>query len=175
MLSTGHKAWLSLGSNLPKRREHLARAVSSLRKHFHLNALSSIWESPPIGHIKQGNFLNAALTFQSPHSPQDTLAILLKIERENGRERGTPWGPRRIDLDLLLFDNRTIEEDGLSLPHPEMTQRIFVLKPLEEIDAKLLLKGKNLKHWIKACPAPTIRQVATFPPPSLTPLPPYTK
>ncbi|MFM9996026.1 MAG: 2-amino-4-hydroxy-6-hydroxymethyldihydropteridine diphosphokinase [Phycisphaerales bacterium] len=125
---------IALGSNLGDRRAHLDGAVAALRSltATWVVAVSPYLETAPVGPVAQGNFLNAAATLTTTLSPQRLLTHLHSIERLRGRDRaGTPrWGPRTLDLDLLLFGDRVIDEPGLTVPHPRMHERLFVLEPL---------------------------------------------
>lgn len=132
-------AYIALGSNLGDRDRHIAEALQSLARlpgTFVLR-VSSMHETAPVGGpAGQGPFLNAAAELQTRLSPADLLAEMLRIERDAGRDRSQDavrWGPRPLDLDLLFYDSLTLDEDGLTLPHPRMHERAFVLAPLNEI------------------------------------------
>lgn len=131
-------ATIALGSNLGDRKEHLAAGLRGLAstKGISLSALSRVYETEPVGPAGQGPYLNAVVRVATDLSPRALLERLLEIELHAGRERGQRrWGPRTLDLDLLLFGDRVIEEDGLSVPHPRLAERFFVLAPLCDIAA----------------------------------------
>lgn len=129
-------ACIALGSNLGDRRGALDGAIAALRRHpaIVVRRVSSWIETDPVGGPPgQGRYLNGAAVVETTLSPQELLDAMLAIEREFGRVRQTPAGPRTLDLDLLLYDDRVIEEPGLVVPHPRMVGRRFVLGPLAEI------------------------------------------
>jgi 2-amino-4-hydroxy-6-hydroxymethyldihydropteridine diphosphokinase len=128
-----HTAYLSLGSNVGDRENNLREAVARLHETGQVIRVSSYYETRPMEVTEQPWFLNCALELQTPLTPVVLLQTLLKIERAMGRERTQAKGPRNIDLDLLLFDDETLHTSELSLPHPAMHARRFVLVPLAEI------------------------------------------
>ena len=95
-------------------------------------SVSSVYETAPIGGPEQGSFLNAVVAIDTAHTPHGLLCELLAIERSRGRVRETRWGPRTLDLDVILWDRRRISTSGLTVPHPRMAERRFVLEPLLE-------------------------------------------
>jgi 2-amino-4-hydroxy-6-hydroxymethyldihydropteridine diphosphokinase len=131
------RAYIALGSNLGDRRDNLERALALLRARAGVvvTAVSSFIETEPVGGPPQGRFLNAAAALETALSPHDLLAMLLDIEQQLGRVRAERWGPRVIDLDLLLCGNEVAADPDLTLPHPRMHERRFVLEPLAEIAA----------------------------------------
>ena len=138
------RAYVGLGSNLGDRGGTLARAVGLLgeRPGVEVVATSSILETDPVGYLEQPAFLNAVVAVETSLSPAEILAALLDIERELGRTREGPrYGPRTIDLDLLLVVGVTIDEPGLTLPHPRLHERAFALEPLAELDPLLVVPG----------------------------------
>ncbi|GEM88583.1 2-amino-4-hydroxy-6-hydroxymethyldihydropteridine diphosphokinase [Oceanithermus desulfurans] len=132
---TAARALVALGSNLGDRAGHLLGAVAALSRlqGFELSALSPIYETEPVGPADQPPYLNAVLVGRSALEPEALLAALLEIERAHGRVRRECWGPRTLDLDLLDFGGRVLERPGLSLPHPRLHERAFVLVPLAEV------------------------------------------
>ena len=134
--------YLGLGSNVGERVEHLRGAVQALPEHgVAVEAVSSLYETEPVGEItEQPDFLNAAVRIQSELEPGDLLAVCKAIEAEHGRMFGAPrHGPRPLDIDLLLLGDLQLETDELTVPHPELTRRRFVLEPLLELDPALEL------------------------------------
>jgi 2-amino-4-hydroxy-6-hydroxymethyldihydropteridine diphosphokinase len=128
-------AYIALGSNLGNRAEALSSAVGHLRSLGRVLAQSSLYETEPVGYHHQPAFLNAVVALETQLEPLPLLRGLLAIERELGRDRsqGPLKGPRTLDLDLLLMGDRIVAGEELSLPHPALTQRRFVLAPLAEI------------------------------------------
>jgi 2-amino-4-hydroxy-6-hydroxymethyldihydropteridine diphosphokinase len=133
-------AYVGIGSNLGDR-ERLVRRAAEL---IGAVRLSTVIETEPWGHEDQPMFLNAVAELETPLTARQLLDHLLDVERRLGRERvGPQWGPRTIDLDLLLFGDEAIEEPGLVVPHPRLTEREFVLKPLVELVPTLKIPGKG--------------------------------
>jgi 2-amino-4-hydroxy-6-hydroxymethyldihydropteridine diphosphokinase len=132
-----HVAYLGLGSNLGDRAMHLRSAVDGLASlpSTRVVALSDFLETEPVGPVPQGPFLNAAAALETALAPRELLAHIHAIERERGRERGAEqrWGPRTLDIDILLYDDLVIDEPGLTIPHPRMHERLFALEPLASI------------------------------------------
>lgn len=137
-------AFIGLGSNLGERERHLEAALDRLRASdgVRVLAVSSIRETEPVGYVEQGRFLNAAVKVETTLAPSDLLALLLAIERELGRVRDGPrFGPRTLDLDLLLYGDERLEGPDLTLPHPRLAERAFVLEPLAELEPGLEIPG----------------------------------
>jgi 2-amino-4-hydroxy-6-hydroxymethyldihydropteridine diphosphokinase len=134
--------YLGLGSNVGDRRAHLQAAVRELPAHgVQVLASSSVYETEPVGLVlDQREFYNACLRVETAHGPVELLDACKAVERSLGREPGgIRHGPRPIDVDLLLLDDERFESDRLTLPHPEVTSRRFVLVPLLELDSELAL------------------------------------
>ena len=128
--------YLGLGSNLGDRLDNLSRAVDELeRRGVRLVRSSRVYETEPIGGPEQPDYLNAVIEIATELEPNDLLRVCLEVETELGRERGERWGPRTIDIDLLTYGGREIDELDLMVPHPRMHERAFVLVPLLELDA----------------------------------------
>ena len=151
MTRTGY---LGLGSNVGDRAEHLLAAVRLLREEgVQVDAVSSLYETEPVGEIlDQPDFLNAAVRIRTDLEPEQLLDLCKAIELEQGRMFGGPrHGPRSLDIDLLLLGDLELETERLTLPHPELTSRRFVLAPLLELDPKLELpNGTRLADAIEA-------------------------
>ena len=147
------RAFVGLGSNLGDREGHLRKAVEALAAHgLPPVAVSAVYESEPLG-PPQPDYLNAAAEVSTSLSARELLEALKRVEEEVGRTPTERWGPREIDLDLLLFDDETLEEPGLTVPHPELTKRSFVLVPLLEIDPDLELpSGEPLSAFCERNP-----------------------
>lgn len=137
------RVFVGIGSNLDDRDAYLDMARRRLEQmaRTRLVAFSGVYETDPVGPIPQGRFLNAAAELQTDLDPVTLLRSLTKIETESGRPIGgerVKWGPRTLDLDILLYDQRVISSDDLVVPHPMMHERWFVLKPLCDIDTGVL-------------------------------------
>jgi 2-amino-4-hydroxy-6-hydroxymethyldihydropteridine diphosphokinase len=130
------RAYLGLGANLGDRLATLQRAVGLLDgEGVHASASSRVWETDPVGgEAGQPRFLNAVVRVRTELSPQDLLAACHRVEAALGRVRNERWGPRTIDLDVLLYDDVTMTDPELTIPHPRMAERLFVVLPLLDID-----------------------------------------
>lgn len=128
-------AYIALGSNLGNRGEHLRLAIAALKQLGEVDAVSSFYETAPVGAVPQPDFLNAVAELRTELQPEKLLTALLRIEQQQGRDRSTapPKGPRTLDLDLLSYGDLVIETPTLTLPHPALHERRFVLAPLVEI------------------------------------------
>ncbi len=129
------RAFIALGSNLGDRAGYLLSAVVALAslEATRIVRLSRIYETAPVGPLEQGPYLNAVLEVDTDLPPETLMQALLAIEAEHGRMRTVRYGPRTLDLDLLLYEDLVLDRPGLTLPHPRMHQRAFVLVPLAEI------------------------------------------
>ncbi|MEW6058644.1 MAG: 2-amino-4-hydroxy-6-hydroxymethyldihydropteridine diphosphokinase [Actinomycetota bacterium] len=129
-------AYLGLGSNLGDRLANLQRAVTLLAAHDGLDVVRSsrVYETDPVGGPPQPEYLNAVLEVQTALSPRELLGTCQGVENELGRVRAERWGPRTIDVDVLTYADETVDEPDLSIPHPRMHERGFVLLPLSELD-----------------------------------------
>ena len=123
---------IGFGSNLGNREDHLDAGLAWLARRWKPVARSGLYESDPVGPVEQDPFLNAVATFETGVKPAAVLTELLAAEQSRGRTREVRWGPRTLDLDLLLCGDREVKSAGLTVPHPEMTNRRFVLDPLLE-------------------------------------------
>jgi 2-amino-4-hydroxy-6-hydroxymethyldihydropteridine diphosphokinase len=139
--------YIGLGANLGDRKTTISEALRRIDEDEHTSLLRSTApiETEPVGYEDQPPFLNAAAALTTTRSPRDLLALLLRIERDLGRVRGEGprFGPRTIDLDLLLYGDVTIVEPGLEVPHPRLHERRFVLEPLSELDPGLSVPGRG--------------------------------
>lgn len=144
---------LGLGTNIGNRRENLSTAVEKLRAdgRLRIEKISSIYETEPFGLKEQASFLNAVIQIWTKLSPEALLALCQKIEREMGRIRRVRWGPRIIDIDLLVYERVFMRTNDLILPHPYLAQRRFVLEPMAEITDEEVLGRFTAKDLLMRC------------------------
>jgi 2-amino-4-hydroxy-6-hydroxymethyldihydropteridine diphosphokinase len=152
----GNTAFISLGSNIGNRYDYLLKAIEYLGQHPNIQLVntSSVYETDPVGYEEQDLFLNMVIEIQTDSSAFELLDICLKLELELGRKREIVWGPRTIDLDILLFNQENIKSEKLIIPHPRMLERNFVMIPLSEIKPGIIIPHieKPLEAWIKELP-----------------------
>lgn len=130
-----HSAFLSLGSNIGDREGSLNHAIALLGEAGRVTSVSSFYDTEPVEFVQQPWFMNCAVALITELEPEDLLQSILAIERRMGRQRLHPKGPRTIDIDILLFDDLVVNSPTLTIPHPAMHQRRFVLEGLAEIAA----------------------------------------
>lgn len=130
-----HDGYLSFGSNMGEREKYIREGLKKLEEHDSCKLLecSKLLWTKPYGGVEQDDFLNGACHIKTLLTPQELLSLLHKIEQEAGRERKIHWGPRTLDLDILFYDDRILESQDLTIPHPDMGNRLFVLEPMNEI------------------------------------------
>ena len=152
-------AYVGLGSNLEDPEAQVRRALDELAgiPDTHVTARSPLYKSPPLGPADQPDYINGVASLDTGLRPLELLAALRDIERRHGRERdGTRWGPRSLDLDLLLYGDVLMDTPDLTLPHPGLPERAFVLYPLFDIAPKLAVPGKGtvreLRELISGAP-----------------------
>lgn len=150
-----YRVFVGLGSNLGDRAGMLNRAAKEISKIAGLRVVqwSPVYETDPVGKPDQPKFLNAACEIQTGLAPAELMAELLAVENRLGRTRGERWGPREIDLDILLYDGVVRAEPEVTVPHPELEQRRFVLVPLRELDPDLVhpVSGMTVSELAEAC------------------------
>lgn len=131
--------YLALGSNLGDRDANLAFARNQLLDHgVHIEASSAVEETDPVGGPRQPKYLNQVLRVETDHSPRDLLALVKQIEEAAGRRSdGERWGPRELDIDILLYGHVTIDTPELTIPHPQIVNREYVLRELREVNPRL--------------------------------------
>ena len=134
------RAYVGVGANLGDREATIRAALAALPG---VVGVSQLRETDPVGVIDQPPFLNGAAALETDFSPRELLDALLAVERELGRERRERWGPRTIDLDLLLYGDEMIDEAGLTVPHPRLHERRFALEPLLDLDPELAIPGRG--------------------------------
>jgi 2-amino-4-hydroxy-6-hydroxymethyldihydropteridine diphosphokinase len=138
-------AFVGIGSNLGDRESHLRRALDLLTAEdgIEVVAVSRLRETEPVGPVEQGPFLNGAVQVSTELPPRELLERLLDVEQRLGRVRVERFGPRTIDLDLLVYGDEVVEEPGLTLPHPRLDERRFALEPLAELAPALVVPGRG--------------------------------
>jgi len=150
------EVYLSLGSNLGDRLRFLKKAIEKIGESDSvvIRKISAVYLTDPVGNPDQPRFLNLVVSIDTSLKPLRLLEYLLDIEEKLGRERNEKWGPRIIDLDILLYDELIISSDRLTLPHPRMHQRRFVLVPLAQINPHLFhpLLKKSVEELLRLCP-----------------------
>ena len=139
------RAFVGLGANLGEREATIRAALELLgaRGDLRVAAVSSLRETEPVGVVDQPAFLNGVAELETELAPRELLAALLETERALGRVRLERFGPRTIDLDLLLYGDEVIDEPGLEVPHPRLHERLFALEPLAELDPTLQIPGRG--------------------------------
>jgi len=146
-----YDAIIALGSNIGDKAANIRDAVSRLTAQgtgVEAVKFSRIFKTPPWGITDQDWFTNACLTVRTHLDPHELLDVCLDVERQLGRERKQKWGPRVIDLDVLIYGDQIIESDTLTIPHPHMSERAFVLIPLRDVAPEQLINEKPIDHWL---------------------------
>jgi 2-amino-4-hydroxy-6-hydroxymethyldihydropteridine diphosphokinase len=144
--SRGVRAYVGLGANLDAREETIRNALDLLGEHPRIDvvAVSTLRETKPWGPVaRQPPFLNGAAVVETSLEPRALLGVLLDVERRLGRVREERWGPRTIDLDLLVYGDAIVDEPGLTVPHPRLRERAFALEPLVELEPELVVPGQG--------------------------------
>ncbi len=146
------RCFLGIGSNMGDKEYYLDGAVDSLKESqgIEVKALSGYYETEPFGVKDQAWFLNAVIEIETKISPENLLELINKIEKKYDRVREKRWGPRTLDIDILLYDNINISKPDLIIPHPYLEKRIFVLEPLAELEPDYMLpSGRKIKDVIR--------------------------
>ncbi|MGE7093917.1 2-amino-4-hydroxy-6-hydroxymethyldihydropteridine diphosphokinase [Lysinibacillus sp. NPDC048646] len=143
-----NNVFLSIGTNIGERYDNLQQAIKLLmeKEKIEVVRISSIYETAAVGFTDQADFLNIAVSIKTSYSPSEMLGICQSVENELGRVREFRWGPRIIDLDILLYNHENIETENLIVPHPRMYERAFVLVPLIEITPTPVGEQLQLAH-----------------------------
>jgi 2-amino-4-hydroxy-6-hydroxymethyldihydropteridine diphosphokinase len=146
--------YLSLGSNMGDRESLLRQAVDKLNDVAGIQVLrcSALYETEPVGYTEQAPFLNAVVEIKCSLSIEQLLTVCMEIEQALGRKRITRWGPRTIDIDILLFADLCVSLPHLTIPHPRISERMFVLMPLAEVNPAISWQGETVQDRIDRCP-----------------------
>ncbi len=161
-MSIATTCFIGLGSNLsdPLRQLQLARIALAQIPHTQLTGFSPLYRSAPVGPAGQGDYINAVAQLETHLPPESLLDALQAIENQQGRERGERWGPRTLDLDLLLYGDQVIDTPRLQVPHPQIAQRNFVLVPLLALAPEMRLpSGPSLASLLRDCPAGELQRL----------------
>ena len=161
---SGHmqtRAFLGLGGNLGDPASTMAHALRVLdaRSDMAVERVSSLYRTPPWGKLDQPDFLNAVAEVRTSLSARELLDVCLSVEKTLKRERRERWGPRLIDIDLLLYGQERVHDDVLEIPHPRMAQRAFVLVPLLEIAPEIEIDGKSIAEKLAALGSEGIEKI----------------
>ncbi len=156
-----HKSYLSLGSNIGDREKHLNMAVDILSKSEGIDvvSVSAFYETDPWGYEDQDAFLNIAVEVNTTLSPEKLLKQCQFVELELKRVRLVHWGPRTIDVDILTYGDYTSQSAELTVPHPRMTERGFVLVPLAELAPELIVNNRTVSEWLSEADQTGIRKI----------------
>lgn len=140
-----HTAYIAFGSNIGKRMEYISGAIESMKKEKRLRVekVSDIIHTMPYGGVAKEEFLNGALKASTLFAPEELLCYLHFLEEDAGRKRDIRWGDRTLDLDIIFYDNIVMSTDKLTIPHPDMENRDFVLRPLAELDPHIIHPVSN--------------------------------
>lgn len=143
-------AVIAVGSNIGDKAANIAEAVARFGAHADVAivGVSPVYKTPPWGITDQPWFTNGCFTVRTSLSPHDLLAWCLEVERQMGRVRAEKWGPRVIDLDVLVYRGATVDDVDLKLPHPHIQDRAFVLVPLKDVAPNLRIAGEAIDHWL---------------------------
>lgn len=149
-----HQVYLSLGSNIEPRAEQIQRARDWLAERHSVVAVSSLYETEPLGPGEQSWHINQVIELATSSTADEILADCLAAERMIGRQPREKWGPREIDIDILLFDSLVLDTVGLHIPHPELPNRKFILAPLAEIAPNVMYTRtqQTIQQLLDACP-----------------------
>jgi 2-amino-4-hydroxy-6-hydroxymethyldihydropteridine diphosphokinase len=155
-------AVLGLGGNIGDTRAALAGALARLAENpaIRIEAVSALYETPPWGKTDQPPFRNAAARIDTDLAPRALLESALDVERELGRRREERWGPRTIDIDILLFGDMEIDEPGLHVPHPSLHERAFALAPLLDVLPDAEIAGRSAAEWLARADRTGMRRLA---------------
>lgn len=154
LLRLGMISYIALGSNIDNREDYLTEAIDKLKKQSKVLLCSSLYETEPVGYVDQDWFLNAVVKIDTQLTCNELLEFVLGIEKELNRVRTIQNGPRTIDLDILFYEDKIVQEDNLQIPHPRLHERAFVLVPLHEISSNFIhpILKKDVSAMLKDLP-----------------------
>ena len=150
MSNSGVEVYLSLGGNIGDPSITIEETLASLSRRSGIKVVtrSPFYRTPPWGKTDQSDFINACATIRTTLSPTKLLKTCLELEKRMGRQRGERWGPRIIDIDILTYGNETVDEPDLTIPHPMIAERAFVLVPLKDIAPDFTLGGTHIDELL---------------------------
>jgi len=159
MYTVPHTVYLGLGTNLGDRHANLQAALQALEPKVKLTAQSPVYQTPPWGYTEQAEFLNMVVSAETDLKPRALLRYLKKIEKQVGRTASFRWGPREIDIDILFYDDLVLHSRKLTIPHPRIQQRAFMLVPLTDLAPEFRhpLTGKTIRQHLAEVDSTEIR------------------
>ena len=155
------KVIIAVGSNKGDRLTFIKEALKKIDELGQISAVASLYQSSAYGFTNQSDFYNSVIVLKTDMAPKQLLIELKKIEKQVGRIENFRWGPREIDLDIILYNQRQLNYKGLTIPHPDFHNRIFVLQPLAEIEPELRVPGmnKSISNLLNKCKDKTIIEI----------------
>ncbi|MCT4621057.1 MAG: 2-amino-4-hydroxy-6-hydroxymethyldihydropteridine diphosphokinase [Marinisporobacter sp.] len=157
-----NRAYLGIGSNMGNTKENIDKTIALLKENNHIKVsnISSYYETEPVGYKDQDWFLNIVVEIDTDLNPYELLSYCQHIEKNLKRKRIIRWGPRTIDVDVLLYENFTSTDENLIVPHPRMHERAFVMIPLYEINKDLSINGTTIKELVNQLKGKEVRKVS---------------
>ncbi len=154
------RAYLGIGTNMGDRLNNLNQTIDNIKqfKNTEIVKISKVYETRPWGYTNQNDFLNLCVSIDTNLKPEELLQKCLEAECKLKRERTIKWGPRTIDVDILAYDDIICNGEKLTLPHPRIQERAFVLIPLIDLNEELIIKGMLLKEWLKELDAEEVKE-----------------
>ncbi|MGL5329602.1 MAG: 2-amino-4-hydroxy-6-hydroxymethyldihydropteridine diphosphokinase [Peptostreptococcaceae bacterium] len=159
-----NKAYLGLGTNMGDREEYLNNACHTLDKNINIDITkkSKIYETKAWGYTDQADFLNMCVEIETSLDAHDLLKVCQEVEEKLNRERVIRWGPRTIDVDILFFNDIILDDEKLSIPHPRISERAFVLVPLIDLNNNLKIKGMTVENYLNSLTCEEREQVKEY-------------
>lgn len=156
-----HRIFLSLGSNIGQKVDYLNKAVGIIKQNefIHKVKVSSVYQTDPVGYLEQDVFMNIAIELLTTLEPYRLLEMCQNVEKQLNRERLIRWGPRTIDVDIILYDDLVMTDEDLTIPHPRMHERAFVLVPICELDSELLVRNQKIQTLLEALDTSGVRKI----------------